>query len=283
MRNESVSRPAKRLEIPLSLDPSKSEGGEGRIAIDEQSTYGHPSPVDALRDVIITQGKKQGRVISEKWVAQSIAGVLRSFENAYEQWRIEQGAMEGEGSNAEFAYNLIFPSGDEVLLGSAQALQLIRFRERAEDPVPVLDPLENIPLSTQLQRLTGDTFNMNAWHSEHDPSRLETRGVVVHKATGARFRIPLASQYREVERLLVEESGRGAYRDHPDIAQWLQRHGLIEMNGGLSDVSVIRAGRQIVDYLQGGGDIRQELPDDLPKVKQPTQRLRNHKGPSIGI
>jgi hypothetical protein len=67
------------------------------------------------------------------------------------------------------------------------------------DPI-YLENLKNMPLSSQLQQYTGDSYNSLDFHNEGDEENLWAAGIIVHKKSGQRFIVPAAevSVYNEI-------------------------------------------------------------------------------------
>ncbi|WP_282109341.1 hypothetical protein [Shewanella algicola] len=54
-----------------------------------------------------------------------------------------------------------------------------------------LIPLHTRSLDAQLRAYTGDGFGYSSFHNENDENKLEPAGVLVHKHTGQKFKVPL--------------------------------------------------------------------------------------------
>lgn len=88
--------------------------------------------------------------------------------------------------------------------------------------VTFLSPLTTKnPLSTQLMRETGETYNSRDFYSYHDPSKLVAAGVIVNRSTGARFFVPFKPSVssrdldciKEIARIVQHsKDGVGAYQ-----------------------------------------------------------------------
>ncbi|MGI2227703.1 hypothetical protein [Shewanella frigidimarina] len=86
-----------------------------------------------------------------------------------------------------------------------------------------LIPLHIKSLDAQLRACTGDGFGYSSFHNEDDEAKLEPAGVLVHKSTGLKFKVPLPSytleQYEKQQSIGVWTTERYDIEDWPDIRQ----------------------------------------------------------------
>lgn len=54
-----------------------------------------------------------------------------------------------------------------------------------------LIPLHTKSLDAQLRAYTGDGFSYSSFYNENDENKLEPAGVLVHKHSGQKFKVPL--------------------------------------------------------------------------------------------
>ncbi|QIR16342.1 hypothetical protein [Shewanella aestuarii] len=84
-----------------------------------------------------------------------------------------------------------------------------------------LKPLKEQSLDAQLMQLTGDGFGYSSFHNEGDTTKLTPSGILVHKKSGMRFKVPLPiftlAEYNQQAQKDVWDTERTDWKDWPKI------------------------------------------------------------------
>jgi len=97
-------------------------------------------------------------------------------------------------SNREIKSITVLENGNKVIYKASDLLDGATFLEKGGDTGKTIDlyPLQLIPLSNQLQKITGDSLNTSDYFAE-DGSEYSTipNKIIVHKSSGKKFKMPM--------------------------------------------------------------------------------------------